>query len=619
MQLVRFEFETSRDIPFYAHLCNRLLALEPGITIARTANAYLIEAEGEQAHLEALADNIARVFPLSVWLTDSTIKLVNDRLGSKTPLKVEGELPDYCSHCQPLMGDNQSPEFGQILLPCPVCGGEQHWQHLQPSIEIAGLKQHVNALLAGDSLTLSDGTILTLHPDLAASEHQHQTGLLVCNPNMLGNLFVLSAEQTLGLSSVEKPLIRARPRQESIEVNRHLPFPLQLPLYSLCFPWNRELVCIAELLRQQNITAIHVIAANPRLQLARVPSHNSNGWSEIASAAPLTSLTESRLSGAPEPLHDSAQMLGIKAHWYKAKGHRGVISFSARQSTLEPDAQSRDAELLAQCALNAAMLEADSLNLKIILPLQAKQPHIAALHFSSRCEGKMLHTDKQGLIHTFLSLPTLPASGADIIDQLNTGEQAQVTAKFTLAWPEVMTRLQSLDTSAYAGTLTGLFAVCALLLELDKLGDKTRTQDHQILAQALEAAALSLPGRRAPRIDYPLIKQGEGLTLDWKRTLGSLMAFRLAEPDDVGKIAFGVFDSLADYLANWVEHLDNKQGIAAVALSGDEMANECLNQRLAMRIGKNFPLLINRKLAIAGNNYAAGALYLKRRRFGLRA
>ncbi|MCL1039199.1 hypothetical protein L2750_18920 [Shewanella submarina] len=617
MQLVRFEFQTSRDIPFYAHLCNLLLGQEPGITIARSSKGYLIEAQGDQANLETLADKIANMFPLSVWLTDSSITLANERLGYDKPLKVDGELPDYCSHCYPRIGDNQSSEFGQILTPCPVCGGEQHWQSLNSGIDLASLKQQSRALLAGDSLTLSDGSVLSLTagPELTALAGRANS-LLVCNPNMLGRVFTLSTEQTLALCAIEKPLIRARARNDINEPNA----PWPLPMYQLCFPWNRELICIAEILRQQNVTAVHITPGSPRIQLARVPGHNSTGWSEINTTASLCPPKKPEFIGAPEPLYDSAEMLCIEAHWHKGKRHLGNISFTAKQHEhLSAIATSSEAEQLAQCALNAAMLEADSLNLKIILPLQAKQPHIAALHFSSICEGKMLHTDKEGQIHTFLSLPTLPARGADIIAQLNKGEQVQVTAKFTETWPEVMARLQALDTSAYAGTLTGLFAICALLLELDLLGDKARTQDHQILAQALEAAALSMPGRRAPRIDYPLIKQGEGLTLDWKRTLGSLMAFRLAEPDDAGKIAFGVFDSLADYLANWVEHLDNKQGIAAVALCGDEMANECLNQRLAIRIGKNFPLLVNRKLAIAGNNYAAGALYLKRRRFGLRA
>ncbi|GAL06265.1 protein hydE [Photobacterium aphoticum] len=95
------------------------------------------------------------------------------------------------------------------------------------------------------------------------------------------------------------------------------------------------------------------------------------------------------------------------------------------------------------------------------------------------------------------------------------------------------------------------------------------------------------------------------------------MAFRLATDGDdalVPKLAFGIMDSLADHLATWIEHLDGKHGIEQVVLAGNEMANECLAQRLAVRVGKNFPLFANRRLALDSSNLSVGALLLKQRR-----
>ncbi|MGI2261012.1 hypothetical protein [Shewanella sp. GXUN23E] len=576
MKLVRFEFECSRDIPFYAHLCNRFLTRYPDLTVARTATGYVLEQEDDQAGLERLAEEIAGEFPLSVWLTDSRILVAAERLGTRQPLPISGQFQDYCSHCHPRFGDNQSPQFGQLALPCPVCQGETHWLDTQDNT--AALLQ---TLLGGDSVTVG-GAVLSLK---ARDDSQ---SLLICNPNMLNPLFQLSAEQTLALSAIEKPAVLGR--------NKSPDESLPLARYRLCFPWNRELIVLCERLRQRGITWLALVCLEGEMQRPLV-ARIAGKWS------PLTEPRPTPFSPAPEPLHDSVQLAGWQANWRKK-----VISFSPAPRGAQ------DADTLAHCALNAINLEHGMKTLVL-----DSAPNTAALHFTGDCEGKLVHTDNQGQVQTFLTLPSLPTRGAEVLSQLMAGEQAEVTTKFAARWPEVIARVEQFNSGAFAGTLTGLLALCALLLDLDKNGRGLRTMDHRQLADALEACAMEIPGRRAPRIDYPLIKNDSGLTIDWKRTLGSLMAFRLVEPEDAGKIAFGVFDSLADYLANWIEHLDNKFGICAVGLCGDEMAFECLAQRLAIRIGKNYPLLANHKLPLVGANYAAGALYLKRRRFAARS
>lgn len=121
-------------------------------------------------------------------------------------------------------------------------------------------------------------------------------------------------------------------------------------------------------------------------------------------------------------------------------------------------------------------------------------------------------------------------------------------------------------------------------------------------------------GSNSPRIDYPLTKGEAHRSLNWCKTLGSLISFRLADDRDSHKLAFGMQDSLADFLANWIEHLDLNIGVNSVILAGSEFANEVLTQRLSLRLGKNFPLKINHRLDLDGNNLAVGGLYLKKRR-----
>ncbi len=92
------------------------------------------------------------------------------------------------------------------------------------------------------------------------------------------------------------------------------------------------------------------------------------------------------------------------------------------------------------------------------------------------------------------------------------------------------------------------------------------------------------------------------------------MSFRLAGDTDAAKLCFAAQDSLADYLANWVEHLDLSIGIDCVLLAGSAMANPVLSKRIAIRIGKNFPLAASQLLDLDGALLAAGALWLRQRR-----
>ena len=93
-----------------------------------------------------------------------------------------------------------------------------------------------------------------------------------------------------------------------------------------------------------------------------------------------------------------------------------------------------------------------------------------------------------------------------------------------------------------------------------------------------------------------------------------MLSFRIAGNGDPSQLAFAMQDSLADYFANWLEHIDLNIGLQQIALAGDELTNETLCKRISLRIGKNFPLVINRSLDLDGDNLAVGALYAKQRK-----
>ncbi|WP_305813952.1 Kae1-like domain-containing protein [Photobacterium leiognathi] len=177
-----------------------------------------------------------------------------------------------------------------------------------------------------------------------------------------------------------------------------------------------------------------------------------------------------------------------------------------------------------------------------------------------------------------------------------------------------VTTLSNIDISQCYNQLTGLFAVAATILGLST----SSTNSIQYLNDALINKALQNSGQKGHRVDYSLDMVDGKRTIEWRKkakTLGSLMSFRLVvDESELDKLAFGIMDSLADYIANWIERIDETTGVKAVVLAGSDFANEVLTERLSLRVGKNFPITVNRQLELDGSNLSAGALYLKMRR-----
>ncbi|MBE7215207.1 NiFe hydrogenase [Shewanella benthica] len=574
MKNIRFEFTCSRQVPLYAHLCNQYLNHDQlDITVGYQKQVYFIEALGELKQLESLADAIAQDFLISVWLTDSRISLIDSRMGSHQLLPDAKVEQEFCQQCLPKFGDNQSPLFGDISLKCDCCHGASRLHKAHLGLSYTDLVSIAETLLRDGAAQLPNKTPITL--SLSPLSHTGRDKLLICNPNTLNAQFHLKDHHILALSSIEKPLITARP------VNEHP--KLDAPLYDLCFAYNRAMVVLCEILRLKGIDWLYFHGDNLSKPMVWIQSAWSTISSETDNNEPLVVL-----DNAPEPLHDEASFNGIVARWKK-----GLISCT--QSDVDgTDDKRSDAGL---CALHAGNLESG----------QGKNS--AVIYFSQEQTGQIVTLDRAQNAELFFSLPTLPSIGYDIYHHLEQSPQRDVVNKFKQKYPDDYLRLLDLNLASPTDNLQSLWAIAAVIL-----GIPTKTLTKDALSDALIGCAMAHRGSNSPRIDYPLTKGEAHRSLNWCKTLGSLISFRLADDRDSYKLAFGMQDSLADFLANWIEHQDLNIGISSVVLAGSEFANEVLTQRLSLRLGNNFPLKINHKLDLDGNNLAVGGLYLKKRR-----
>ncbi|HAY93559.1 NiFe hydrogenase [Shewanella sp.] len=631
MKNIRFDFTCSRQVPLYAHLCNQYLNYdELNISIGCDGQhssgqysgqhdfgpqSYFIEAQGEQNQLEQLADAIAADFLISAWLIDSSIKVIDEPQGSKTllPFPQSGSSPaivPFCQHCYPLIGDNQSAKFGTLDLICPCCKGETQLTSAQKALTLSDIKAMAQGLLTQGPLILAAADNLQLSLTPFAQPLGERPQLLICNPNTLNAHFCLNDAQVLALSSIEKPLICARPTQEHDK--------LSAPLYDICFAYSRVILVLGEVLRQKGVDWVYIKGPHNRPKLAWV----DGAWAQIASHDLSSTQVQTKHFIAPEPLREKVSLHGYQAQWQAAKrsrSHQGELSVAVL--TQVPSSEDSDIHCtsmlndnnqntvntenhtLADAALFSALL-----NGKFTSHKQAK--NAAVIYLSHTHTSQIVTCDNKGDTELFFALPELPDNGYEIFHQLDSSPQKAVAQKFKSLFPEDYLKLLSLKLHGRRDNLQSLWAIAAILIGLNT---QEETQSQARLSDALMAAAMRYHGANAPRIDYPLTKGEAHRSLNWCKTLGTVLSFRIAGNDDPSQLAFAMQDSLADYLSNWIEHIDLNIGVQNIALAGNELINETLCKRISLRLGKNFPLVINRSLDLDGDNLAVGALYVKQR------
>ncbi|WP_063266198.1 hypothetical protein [Shewanella mangrovi] len=539
----------------------------------------MIEAEGEQAPLEALANELAQDFLLSTYLLESRIVPAAERLGSNKPLKeTDAQLP-FCQHCQPQFGDNQHANFAQLVLPCSHCHGERVIEDNADlaALQVADLVNLATQLLSGETITLTDviGSIQLGRQPF----NDGDSAVLVCNPNTLSEHFVLENRQVLSLSSIEKPLLLLKPQPTS---------GISQSLIPVGFAASRLQQVLCELLRVKGVDWLYIKGAK-RSVFANVLGVDLPVQSQACQ------LTQAGTGFTlAEPLHESVRFGNYVA---VASGNRKQPQIISSLSTEQNVWDSTDTRKAAECAALALGAEF------------GQSSHYALIYFSEQYDSQILVRDDKGSLTSFLTLPKLPANGSAIHAAMQISEHAGVWQKFVGQQPAILERLLALDLNDYsAATLNSLWAVAAVLIGLN--GESAKS-----LATSFVSSAMANCSANSPRIDFPLVKREDGSsTIDWTKAIGTLVSFRLAGDNDEAKLAFAMHDSLADFIANWIERLDLNSGIERVYLAGSDIANPVIVKRLGLRLGKNFPMASSQQQDLDGALLATGALYLRQRR-----
>lgn len=146
----------------------------------------------------------------------------------------------------------------------------------------------------------------------------------------------------------------------------------------------------------------------------------------------------------------------------------------------------------------------------------------------------------------------------------------------------------SLDsTPRISKNLTDMFAIIARVLGFCE----SRASDDCAKESLLNYAKLCLRDK-GPRIDYKLKKTPQGgLELDYPRILRSCMSFALAGVERE-MIAFGVLDSLAEFLGNFVRDMAQNYALGQVFVCGDMLSHKIFFDKILLYLPRDITLIL---------------------------
>ncbi|WP_394495039.1 hypothetical protein [Shewanella sp. ENK2] len=659
MPKIRFNFFCHQPIALYAKLCNQYINDNRYFftTIHQlhreqqfdVLHQYCIEVEAEENQLTVIADEIAERFLYSVWLERAEVIRITERIGSQEQI-LHSKLNQYfCHACSKPIADHTIP--ADISFACQQCHGENNLKPYEIGYSHHDIAQLATKLIKGDTVELTsdlkassivqaNGIRLSLLPlvahqlDKKAWRQQICPQILVTNPERISRYFHIAPHQVHALSSLEKPSITILANKQPSESESRL----SETHYQVCFADSRLLLQLSTHLRLQGIDWLYIDKQQDDLPLS---------WVNLAWVANKTNAAEVNIP-APMPRHDIHTYDQYQATYLKetitCKSTLLPSGITSSPHVKIPDTVTPIAKVFsgfeaASCALHAGIL-ANSFSAS---QYKATRRHInkqkatsaACIYLSNQHPSCVITQDTSAKHDCFLMMPDIAKSGVSILAELDKNKH-QISDKFQQKSSQRCQIIKSVSFSSHntSNSLERFIAVVALfvLSEADiraitpcNLTTDAETQPLTCkhiaqLAAKFHQLAQSYNGNNAPRIDFPLCayngantSESQKRSINWQQTLSSVISFMLADASPA-IVAFGFFDSLADYLSNWMDHLDQEMGLDAVVLAGSDFRYSVLADRLCLRLGKNYPIVVNRLLDLDGANLAVGGLFLAKRR-----
>ncbi len=592
---IAFKFKYIHSNGLFTRLLHRINELSKlPLSLHQNGTEYRIETSGDQASLEALAEQISSIIPQSLFLEEYQIEQVDGEEPSDILSRNDAayEVP-YCPECQEKVIQTFDP-----FHPCTVCGFSEHsisMNDLTSYTEITASTQeefflHLARLLEQKGeITLPTYNGIRRFSLLGTKEENAQ-GILVCDPTDISDKFLITQGELDTLMMVEKPTVRLKPK-----LMFRSEYELERPFYPVFLADDKITLALSTALKNKGIDAVYcdhvstlrvATALNEHLMI--MTGRDTLPWSaDISLKQPsFCEYNGFQAYGDTNGL-EVGKELDLKDHpaiHYIADHKNPAVAKGIR---FEP----------AHAAMRSIALEH-------ALEDQA----LCGIHFS-RSHPSHIFSFSTKIGYTPMVLfrdidITQPRHMLEAIRTMDEGGLRLVN-NFQQHFPDLYDRIEQFQFKSHRdiSDIIKIWSMAAVFIGLYEGSDALES------CEKLESTAIEFSGKSGPRIDYKVISTEEGYQLDPRLAIRSAMSFKLAGLDDY-LLSFGFIDSLADFIAQQAENADANIGIHGVTLSGGIFENRQLLMRAYNGLSVNYPIYRNKRLSIDDANIAFGAITL---------
>lgn len=557
-------------------------------------NRYSLQASGDQETLEALAELVSSIVPLSIFLQEPELLEIDSIEAEDQFLEDKADFYEvpYCPSCQEGVINQTLTEFDL----CEICGCSD------PQKDYGSLMTQFNGDdfyegIAKKAKELIDHGVITLKTTngertLSINEQTQNSayGMLSCNFETLPDAFVMTQSELQTLILVEKPSVRLKPKLKLRSSHE-----LKHPFYDLFIADDLITLALTQALKKRGVDLLFS-SHPPALRCVTALEHPYI----VSTGRDLLPLTFTQSLTVP---------VQCKAYGFYARSDEDKISVDHLHTQSEPfnaitfvpngEGKQQKGTLFFEPA-HAAFAS-------VVLENGLTEQSLCGIHLSCDTPSQLFSYSPKIGYTTMVQFHRHDKQPHAILRSISELEESaqRLIANYEKQYPSLCQSIEKLHFKNldHAETFTELFGLAAVILGFYS-GD-----DIKEAAAALEANAIEFGGKSGPRIDYKVIKADGKYYLDTLTTLRSAMSFKLAGVDDV-LLSFGFLDSLADFIAVQTQNADANIGISGVTLSGSLFENRQLLMRTLNSVTPNYPIYTNRQLSMDRENITLGALVL---------
>ena len=596
---IAFKFHYIHDNGLFTRLLNRMAELSTlPLSLHKKDMHYRIEASGDQAELEAVAEQISALIPQSLFLRDYAIEEIpheEDTVNVSTslePYHTPFKIP-YCPECQAKVMETLDP-----FVLCDVCGFSDTSLSLEALTTFTGLTADtVEAFFMQLAEYLMETGELALPTyngirrfSLLGSNMRKDEGLLFCNPTDISEKFLITQGELDALLMVEKPTVRLKAK-----LMFRTEYELGEPFYPVFFADDKVTLALSVVLKEKGIDAV--------------------SCDHVTTLRVASSLDQHVIINVGRDMLPWRDDLGLKSAAFCKYG--GVQAYGD-SSGLQLDKKM----VLKNESLIHYVSNQEKSHVANVIRFEPSHAALRSVVIEQELEGKALcgvylSRENPTQIFSFSErigyLPIVqfsdeillrPQNMLEAIAQMDEGGM-RLVSNFKKSFPELYGKVEQLQFTTHTDVpaLTKLWAMAAVFIGLYEGDDALKA------CEVLESTAIEFGGKSGPRIDYKILSTEEGYQLDMRLAIRSAMSFKLAGLDEY-LLSFGFIDSLADFIAQQAEDADANIGIEGVALSGNLFENRQLLMRTYSALSANYPIYRNERLSMDGANVAMGAITL---------